>query len=56
MILGWTGGDTLKTWYFVLKGEPLQFLLCGLVQVTIDLMILLQIQFYGKTGKGVVTI
>jgi hypothetical protein len=54
MILGWTGGDLAKTWYFVQKGEPLQFVMCGVAQIVIDLVILAQIQIYGKNNKSVV--
>uniref|UniRef100_A0A8C9Q1L9 Solute carrier family 66 member 2 n=1 Tax=Spermophilus dauricus TaxID=99837 RepID=A0A8C9Q1L9_SPEDA len=33
MVLMWTSGDTFKTAYFLLNGAPLQFSVCGLLQV-----------------------
>lgn len=40
MVLMWTSGDTFKTAYFLLNGAPLQFSVCGLLQVMVDLAIL----------------
>ncbi|XP_011789755.1 PREDICTED: PQ-loop repeat-containing protein 1 isoform X2 [Colobus angolensis palliatus] len=40
MVLMWTSGDAFKTAYFLLKGAPLQFSVCGLLQVLVDLAIL----------------
>ncbi|XP_066871199.1 solute carrier family 66 member 2 isoform X3 [Kogia breviceps] len=40
MVLMWTSGDTFKTAYFLLNGAPLQFSVCGLLQVLVDLAIL----------------
>lgn len=40
MVLMWTSGDTFKTAYFLLNGAPLQFSVCGLLQVMVDLVIL----------------
>ncbi|KAM8783346.1 solute carrier family 66 member 2 isoform 2-T3 [Rhynchonycteris naso] len=42
MVLMWTSGDTFKTVYFLLNGAPLQFSVCGLLQVLVDLAILAQ--------------
>ncbi|XP_039695070.1 solute carrier family 66 member 2 isoform X3 [Pteropus medius] len=42
MVLMWTSGDTFKTAYFLLNGAPLQFSVCGLLQVLVDLAILAQ--------------
>ncbi|KAK1337551.1 hypothetical protein QTO34_002183 [Cnephaeus nilssonii] len=33
MVLMWTSGDTFKMAYFLLNGAPLQFSVCGLLQV-----------------------
>jgi uncharacterized protein with PQ loop repeat len=46
MVLMWTGGDVFKTGYFIIKDAPFQFWLCGLTQVTIDLLILGQVVLY----------
>lgn len=42
----WFVGDTLKTAYFVLKAQPLQFVFCGLIQIFIDTVIIAQIYYY----------
>nr|XP_010584980.1 PQ-loop repeat-containing protein 1 isoform X2 [Loxodonta africana] len=46
MVLMWTSGDTFKTAYFLLNRVPLQFSVCGLLQVLVDLAILLQAYTY----------
>lgn len=43
MVLMWLGGDTFKTAYFIQNNVPFQFWLCGLLQITIDLLILVQV-------------
>lgn len=50
MVCFWLSGDTFKTGYFFLKEAPLQFTLCGALQVFIDLSILGQV-FYFRNGK-----
>lgn len=51
MVLLWTGGDLFKTGYFLVKKVPKQFIICGILQVSIDLMILAQISFYRKNNS-----
>ena len=46
MIAAWFIGDSFKTIYFILEKQPLQFLMCGLIQITVDIMIMLQLFFY----------
>ena len=46
MVLMWTCGDVFKTTYFYLRHTPLQFIVCGALQVSIDLSILLQVWVY----------
>ncbi|XP_053323085.1 solute carrier family 66 member 2 isoform X2 [Spea bombifrons] len=46
MVLMWTSGDTFKTVYFVLNQAPIQFTICGLLQVVVDITILLQVYLY----------
>ncbi|XP_056631131.1 solute carrier family 66 member 2 isoform X1 [Diorhabda sublineata] len=46
MVVMWTCGDIFKTSYFLLRDAPLQFWICGSVQVTVDLLILLQVFIY----------
>ncbi|XP_051519249.1 solute carrier family 66 member 2 isoform X2 [Myxocyprinus asiaticus] len=46
MVLMWTSGDTFKTGYFLLTQAPMQFWICGLLQVCVDIAILFQVYFY----------
>lgn len=46
MVLLWAGGDLFKTGYFVIKQVPMQFIVCGIIQVTVDLLILAQVALY----------
>lgn len=46
MVLLWTGGDLFKTGYFFLNEVPKQFIVCGILQVSIDLAILAQVSLY----------
>lgn len=46
MVVLWTCGDVFKTTYFFLRAAPLQFWICGMLQVTIDLLILMQVYIY----------
>ncbi|XP_025221388.1 PQ-loop repeat-containing protein 1 isoform X2 [Theropithecus gelada] len=48
MVLMWTSGDAFKTAYFLLKGAPLQFSVCGLLQVLVDLAILGQAYAFAR--------
>lgn len=52
MVLLWTTGDAFKTCYFVSRKAPLQFWMCGTLQVLIDLTILGQVAWYrNETNK-----
>ncbi|KAA0710561.1 PQ-loop repeat-containing protein 1 [Triplophysa tibetana] len=46
MVLMWTSGDTFKTGYFLLTQAPMQFWICGLLQVCVDIAILFQVYYY----------
>ncbi|XP_078688052.1 solute carrier family 66 member 2-like isoform X2 [Branchiostoma floridae x Branchiostoma belcheri] len=48
MVGFWTSGDTFKTAYFIINKAPMQFWICGLLQVGIDIAILLQVWIYRK--------
>lgn len=50
MVLLWAGGDLFKTGYFVIKQVPMQFIVCGIIQVTVDLMILAQVALYSSSS------
>jgi hypothetical protein len=47
-VLMWTSGDIFKTVYFIVRNAPLQFSLCGLLQISIDLAILCQVMLYSN--------
>ena len=48
MVLGWAAGDLFKTGYFLIKQTPMQFIVCGIIQVTVDLLILAQVSIYSS--------
>ena len=48
MVLMWTSGDMFKTIYFLLRSSPMQFWLCGMLQVSLDLAVLSQVYLYSK--------
>ncbi len=48
MIGTWFLGDFFKTLYFVMERQPFQFVMCGAVQLTVDILIILQIIAYSK--------
>mmetsp|Transcript_21748 Transcript_21748/g.30432 ORF Transcript_21748/g.30432 Transcript_21748/m.30432 type:complete len:234 (-) Transcript_21748:27-728(-) len=43
LIATWFAGDAFKTVYFFQTGAPFQFLMCGLIQLTVDILIFVQI-------------
>jgi len=49
MVLGWLCGDLFKVIYFYLLSQPLQFLVCGIIQVSIDFLIMGQVFYYSKS-------
>ncbi len=51
MVLMWTCGDVFKTTYFYVKETPPQFIICGTLQVMIDLSILMQVWCYRENTK-----
>ncbi|XP_057326699.1 solute carrier family 66 member 2 isoform X2 [Microplitis mediator] len=46
MVTMWTVGDTFKTCYFLHREAPVQFSICGALQVIVDLGILSQVYIY----------
>lgn len=46
MVLMWAGGDAFKTIYFVVRDSPVQFWVCGSLQVLIDIIILGQVYWF----------
>ena len=51
MVVMWLSGDLFKTIYFILRHSPTQFAACGSIQVTIDVLILLQAFVYRKPSS-----
>ncbi|PPQ65884.1 hypothetical protein CVT24_011215 [Panaeolus cyanescens] len=47
-LIGWFGGDSFKTVYFFLQKSPLQFKVCAIFQLSIDVAIVLQRFIYGN--------
>lgn len=52
MVIMWTLGDMFKTGYFIVRESPTQFWICGTLQVSLDIAILLQVWFYRKNTKA----
>jgi len=49
MVFLWLLGDSFKTFYFLLRNSPLQFSVCGSLQIAVDLAILSQTVWYGSS-------
>lgn len=52
MVAGWFIGDLFKTVYFVVKAVPIQFILCGSVQLCVDVAICAQILVYPSSPQS----
>ncbi|CAG8437958.1 16807_t:CDS:2 [Acaulospora morrowiae] len=48
VLLTWFGGDSFKSFYYINTGSPLQFIICGIIQLTMDSVIVLQFILYGS--------
>ncbi|EST08183.1 hypothetical protein PSEUBRA_002270 [Kalmanozyma brasiliensis GHG001] len=46
VLVGWLGGDSFKLLYFVLRGSPVQFTVCAVFQLSVDLAIVAQRAMY----------
>eukprot|EP00947_MAST-08B_sp_MAST-8B-sp1_P002652 g2652.t1 len=51
MVYNWLLGDTVKTVLFLVRGNPLQFVVCGFLQLGVDFVILAQIALLPSTSK-----
>ena len=51
MVFGWLVGDMFKVCYFILLAQPMQFIVCGTVQVSVDILIVIQVFYYGGAEK-----
>lgn len=52
MVCLWACGDSFKTSYFVARGSPAQFVLCGVLQLFIDALIFAQIALYSQSAAN----
>ena len=50
MILSWFFGDAFKTFYFISNNQPIQFICCGIFQLLVDILIIMQIIYYGNNN------
>lgn len=48
MVVMWLSGDLFKTLYSIFRHTPEQFIVCGAIQVTMDILILIQVFIYKK--------
>lgn len=46
LIAAWFIGDIFKSVYFLGRGAPIQFIVCGVIQLVVDAGILYQMLFY----------
>jgi uncharacterized protein with PQ loop repeat len=53
MIMAWLFGDVGKTIYFVVRKTPAQFWICSSLQITIDVLIMLQVYFYNRGNSRI---
>ncbi|KAL0480428.1 PQ-loop repeat-containing protein [Acrasis kona] len=52
ILLGtWFLGDGFKTFYFIFKNQPIQFIACGVFQLVVDCVLLFQYFYYGRKGN-----
>ena len=47
----WLCSDSYKTIYFIMKDQPLPFIITGLFQATLDVIIICQMIIYRNAGK-----
>jgi len=47
-LIGWVAGDSYKVAYFFINDSPIQFKVCAIFQLSIDMMIVIQRIAYGN--------
>ena len=52
MILSFLLGDLFRTYYYITTKSPFQFILCGIMQVSINIILMLQIIYYKIRGNS----
>ena len=48
LVLAWFAGDAFKTIFFIARKAPTQFLLCGIIQLAVDVGIAYQMLTYPR--------
>lgn len=48
LIMCWFLADVGKTAYFIVGGQPIPFIMCGVIQTFVDILIMGQIYMYKK--------
>ena len=51
MIISFLLGDLFRTYYYITTKSPFQFILCGIMQVSINVILLIQIIYYKRRGN-----
>ena len=52
MVLSFLLGDLFRTYYYITTKSPFQFILCGIMQVSINIILMLQIIYYKIRGNS----
>jgi len=47
-LIGWVAGDSYKVAYFFIHDSPIQFKVCAIFQLSVDMMIVIQRVLYGN--------
>ena len=50
MIISFLLGDSFRTYYYIVTKSPIQFLICGILQIAINLILMFQIIYYKHMG------
>jgi len=53
LVLSWFVGDLFKTLFFIFRQSPIQFILCGFIQLAVDTAIFVQMRIYGKSDSSI---
>lgn len=48
LVLTWFAGDAFKTAFFIIRQAPPQFILCGVIQLIVDVLITIQMRVYNS--------
>ncbi|CAO3644277.1 unnamed protein product [Cunninghamella echinulata] len=51
VLLSWFIGDSFKVFYYIFTSAPFQFIICGIIQLTIDILIVLECIIFSSIVK-----